>query len=138
MDKIADGTVIHAGTMNSGNPCIAAAQATIAILESESVHPRLFELGQRLMRGLAEVSRRAGQPLLVQGPGPMFHTGFTTRDRVGDFRDTLAYDKPRYAKFVAGMQENGIRLIGRGLWYISAAHTTAEIDQAISTAESVL
>src|SRR5262249_23025173 len=66
MQKIADGTVIHAGTMNSGNPSIAAAQATLRVLESEAVHPRLFELGRRLMAGLREASQRAGKPLLVQ------------------------------------------------------------------------
>src|SRR5690606_11884157 len=33
MEWIADGRVIHAGTMNSGNPSIAAAAATIDVLE---------------------------------------------------------------------------------------------------------
>jgi glutamate-1-semialdehyde 2,1-aminomutase len=138
MEKIADGTVIHAGTMNSGQPSIAAAQATLDVLEAENVHPRLFELGRRLMDGLRDASSRAGRPLLVQGPGPMFHTGFTPMAEVRDFRETLTYDKPRYAAFVAAMQERGIRLIGRGLWYISAAHTREEIDRCIATAYEVL
>jgi len=138
MEKIADGTVIHAGTMNSGNPSIAAAQATLSVLENEAVHPRLFEHGRRLMSGLRDASQRAGKPLLIQGPGPMFHAGITSLDKVRDFRETLSYDKPRYAKFVAAMQERGIRLIGRGLWYLSAAHTQAEIDQAVETAYEVL
>ena len=138
MEKIADGTVIHAGTMNSGNPSIAAAQATLDVLESENVHPRLFELGRRLMEGLRDAAIRAGRPMLVQGPGPMFHAGFTPLTEVRDFRETLTYDKPRYAAFVAAMQERGIRLIGRGLWYISAAHTREEIDQCIATAYEVL
>lgn len=138
MQKIADGTVIHAGTMNSGNPSVAAARATLAVLEGERVHPRLFELGRRLMDGLREVSARAGRPLLVQGPGPMFHAGFTGLATIRDFRDTLSYDKPRYAAFVVAMQERGIRLIGRGLWYISAAHTTADIDRCVAaTAEAL-
>jgi glutamate-1-semialdehyde 2,1-aminomutase len=138
MEKIADGTVIHAGTMNSGNPSVAAAQATLRVLEDEAVHPRLFELGRRMMEGLRDTSKRAGNPILVQGPGPMFHTGFTKLERVRDYRETLTYDKPRYATFVAGMQERGIRLIGRGLWYISAAHTTDEIDRCVATAYDVL
>jgi hypothetical protein len=29
-------------------------------------------------------------------------------------------------------------LIGRGLWYVSAAHTLEEIDQCIDTARDVL
>ena len=51
---------------------LAAAQATLSVLENELVHPRLYELGQRLMRGLRDTSQAAGQPLLVQGPGGRF------------------------------------------------------------------
>jgi glutamate-1-semialdehyde 2,1-aminomutase len=138
MEKIANGTVIHAGTMNSGNPSVAAAQATLRVLEDEALHPRLFDLGRRLMEGLRDASMRAGAPLLVQGPGPMFHAGFTTLESVRDYRETLSYDKPRYAAFIAGMQDRGIRLIGRGLWYVSAAHSTQEIDHCIRTAFETL
>ncbi len=138
MEKIANGTVIHAGTMNSGNPSVAAAQATLRVLEGEAVHSRLLDLGRRLMEGVRDASQRAGTPLLVQGPGPMFHTGFTRLERVRDYRETLTYDKPRYAAFVAGMQERGIRLIGRGLWYISAAHTLQDIDRCVSAASDTL
>lgn len=68
----------------------------------------------------------------------MFHTGFTSLDKVRDFRDTLTYDKALYAAFVAGMQDRGIRLIGRGLWYISAAHTPQDIEHCVQTAAEVL
>jgi glutamate-1-semialdehyde 2,1-aminomutase len=138
MQPIADGTVIHAGTMNSGQPSVAAALATLSVLERDRVHDRITALGQRLMIGLRAAAAAARVPWLVQGLGPMFHTGFTTLQRVRDFRDTLRYDKPRHARFVAAMQERGIRLIGRGLWYISAAHTEADIDQAVHVATEVL
>lgn len=138
MRLIADGTVIHAGTMNSCNPCIAAAQATIDVLERDNVHEKLFRLGQRLMKGLQDVSEYSGQPFLIQGLGPMFHTGFTNLEKVRDYRETLSYDKAKFGKFVFGMQERGIRLIGRGLWYISGAHTDADIDHAVSVAGEVL
>jgi len=36
------------------------------------------------------------------------------------------------------MQDSGIRIIGRGLWYISAAHTEADIDEAVRKATEVL
>jgi len=137
MRPIADGTVIHAGTMNSGNPSIAAAMATLDVLESEKAHEKLFALGQRLIQGLRDSARASAAPVLIQGPGPMFHVGLTGADRVREFRDTFAYDKSKYAKFVAGMQERGVRLIGRGLWYISAAHTNEDIDRGIETAREV-
>ncbi len=138
MQLVADSTVIHAGTMNSGNPSVAAALATIEVLERDRVHERLFVLGERLMTGLRRVAAETGQPLLVQGPGPMFHAGFTGAERVRDYRETFRYDKAKYAAFVLSMQQRGIRLIGRGLWYLSAAHTEAEIDHAVAMAREVL
>ncbi len=138
MRLIADGAVIHAGTMNSGGPCIAAALATVRILERDRVLPRLRLLGRRLMAGLRRAAKRAGVPLLVQGPGPLFHAGFTALPAVRDYRDTLSYDKPRYGAFLDAMQRRRIRLIGRGLWYVSAAHTDADVDACIDAAEASL
>jgi glutamate-1-semialdehyde 2,1-aminomutase len=138
MEQIANGSVIHAGTMNSCNPTVAAALATLDVLEQQQVPERLKQLGLRLMEGLREVSRAAGRPMLVQGLGPMFHCGFTSASKVTDLRGVLTYDKATYGAFVSGMQERGIRLIGRGLWYISGAHVDADIDHAIKTAGEVL
>ena len=36
------------------------------------------------------------------------------------------------------MLDRGVRLIGRGIWYISAAHTEQDIDHAIDVAKEVL
>lgn len=138
MELIANGTVIHAGTMNSGNPTVAAALATIEVLEEDKVHERLFALGSRLRDGLREAAREAGQNLLVQGPGPMFHAGFTTLSEVNDFRGTLSYDKAKYAAFMRNLLEDGLRGIGRGLWYVSGAHTEADIDRALEIASRAL
>jgi len=138
MRLVSSGEVIHAGTMNSGHPSIAAALATLEVLARDNVHEKLFRLGKQLMDGLRDVARETDQPLLVQGPGPMFHVGFTSQNEVCDFRETFGYDKKKYASFLGQMQDKGIRLIGRGLWYISAAHNEAEIDRAIQTARAVL
>jgi glutamate-1-semialdehyde 2,1-aminomutase len=138
MRAIAESRVIHAGTMNSGNPSVAAAQATLEILARERVHERLESLGARLLAGLRRAAAATRQPLHVQGPGPMLHAGFTAAGSVRDYRDTLAYDRPRYAEFVGRMQDRGVRLIGRGTWYLSAAHTAEEIDQAVAAAHAVL
>src|SRR5579859_1267498 len=85
MRLIAESRVIHAGTMNSGNPCVAAALATIEVLERDKVHERLYRLGLKLMDGLRHEAAKVGMPVLIQGSGPMFHMGFTTRAQVVDF-----------------------------------------------------
>ena len=138
MQLVADGKVIHAGTMNSNNPCVAAALETVRVLEDENVHPRLYALGKKLMSGLRDAAEKAGQPLLVQGLGPMLHSGFTPLKEVRDYRESLSYDKKKLADFCGAMHEEGIRIIGRGLWYISAAHTERDIERAIETAARVL
>jgi len=138
MNVIEEGKVIHAGTMNSGNPTIAAALATISVLETEQPFERLFNLGKKLMEGLREAAITTNQNLLPQGPGPMFHTGFTNLNKVTDYRDTLTYDKAKLSRFVSGMHDRGLRIIGRGLWYISTVHTEHDIDCAIKTATAVL
>lgn len=138
MNLIAEGKVIHAGTLNGCNASVAAALATIDVLESENVHERLFKLGLRLMDGLRQAAKDAGQNVLIQGYGPMFHMGFTHLPAVRDAREAQTYNGARYAAFSRVMQESGVRLIGRGLWYISGAHTEAEIDEAIGKAAAAL
>ncbi|MBA4055513.1 MAG: aspartate aminotransferase family protein [Marivirga sp.] len=137
MNLIVEGKVIHAGTMNSSNSTVAAAVATLEVLESENVYDRIFNLGLQLMDGLREISSKHNSNLLVQGLGPMLHSGFTDLKEVYDFRDVLTYDKVKLNKFIAGMHDNGIRIIGRGLWYISAAHTEEDIITALRVASIV-
>lgn len=138
MELIAQGKVIHAGTMNSGNPSVAAALATLEVLEQEAPHKRIFEYGERLRNGLKVAAAKANKNLVIQGFGPIIHTGFCDAGPAKDYRDTLKYDKAKLAQFIAGLHDRGVRVIGRGLWYIGAAHNEADIDHAIEAAAEVL
>ncbi|MVZ64700.1 aminotransferase class III-fold pyridoxal phosphate-dependent enzyme [Sphingobacterium sp. DK4209] len=138
MDCISNSQVIHAGTMNSSNPTIAASLATITVLEEEQPYERMFYLGKKLMKGIEEAAATYNQNLKVFGLGPMFVTLFTDLDELVDYRDTLQSDKAKLGKFISTLQDHGIRVIGRGLWYISAVHTEADIDQAIIAVNEVL
>lgn len=138
MEEIASARVIHAGTMNAANPTVAAALATVSILERENPYPQMFALGDKLRQGLRKAAKATSQPLLVSGIGPIVHTGFTDKEEVADFRDVLSFDKGKLKDFVAGMHDRGLRVIGRGLWYISAVHTEAEVDQALEIATAAL
>ncbi len=137
MNLIVEGKVIHAGTMNSSNSTVAAAMGTLEVLESENVVERISKLGRQLMEGLSEIGKKHNSNFLVQGLGPMFHSGFTDLPAVYDFRDVLAYDKVKLSKFISGMHDKGVRIIGRGLWYISAAHTEKDIDTALNISAAV-
>lgn len=138
MKVVEEGTVIHAGTMNSGNPSVAAALTTVGCLERDAPYERMFNLGEKLRQGLRNAAAQAGQNMVVQGVGPMLHSGFSDAGEARDYRGTLSYDKSKLGRFIAGMHDRGIRIIGRGLWYVSAAHNEKDIDQAIASAEEVL
>lgn len=138
MALVDNSRVIHAGTLNGGNPTVAAALKTIEILERDQVTEDLFRLGKKLMTGIREIARESGANLLVQGLGPMFHTGFTDLHSVSDFRDTLSYDKKKLNQFISQMHEKGIRIISRGLWYISASHTDEHVEHTLNVVRDVL
>jgi glutamate-1-semialdehyde 2,1-aminomutase len=140
MELVANGAVLHAGTYNSNNPSIAAAVATLTVLEAggAQLYERLRGLGLRLKRGLEEAARLSGYQVLVTGPGQVIHMSFTDRRSTVNFRDTLECDSKQYGEFVKRMLDRGIRLIGRGIWYLSVAHTEQDIEHAISVASEVL
>lgn len=138
MELISEGKVIHAGTMNSGNPSVAAALATLKVLEEEQPHDRMFSLGKQLMDGIVRAAAAGNHSILVEGPGPMFSISFTPLEKTTDYRDTLQADRAKLSKFVAGLHNEGIRIIGRGLWYINALHTESDIKKALVAVEKVL
>jgi glutamate-1-semialdehyde 2,1-aminomutase len=140
MQAIEDNRVYHAGTVNSNNVCVAAALATVEILERDERKAlnHIIQLGRKLRDGIKEIGQRSPHAVLVQGPGPMFHMGFTQRQEVREYRDTLDYNAGLYAEFCQRMLDHNIRLIGRGLWYVSAAHTEEDVQHALHVVEVVL
>lgn len=139
MERMADGTVMHAGTYNSNNPSIAAAAATVEILESDTeLYDRIQSLGLRLQDGLRATAIDAGYKTLISGPGQMTHMAFTSCPKLTSYRDCLENDGGKYAEFAKGLLDRGVRVIGRGIWYISSVHTEQDIDLAVRIAGEVL
>jgi glutamate-1-semialdehyde 2,1-aminomutase len=139
MDLIASGRVVHAGTLN-GNPiALAAAQAALDILmrDDGAVYGPLLARGERLRAGLETALRSAGCQVLTSGVGSVFQLSFMPR-RARHYRDTLAADAMRYSDFAIGMLDEGILLPHDGRWYLSTAHTEADVDFTLSAAQRVV
>jgi len=138
MERFATGEVMHAGTLNAQNGCVAAALATIRELESQfpEIYNRLAAMTQTLASALSKAASKYGHALVVQGVGPVFHLGFTRAEAIKDYRDTLTCDKGKYGRFCDAMRERGVRLIGRGIWYVSAVHTPEDIEICSQAAEA--
>jgi glutamate-1-semialdehyde 2,1-aminomutase len=139
MQKIIDGTVVHAGTLN-GNPlCLAASKWCLDHVKSlGDQHPRVATaLGQQLMTGLRDLADQHDIPLRPQGPGPAFHAVMlkpgAAEGPIKDYRDYVSrQDSTRWAHLRRCLLDHGVRAIERGLWFISLAHSENDIRDALA------
>jgi glutamate-1-semialdehyde 2,1-aminomutase len=136
MDVLATGEVLHGGTYNGNPPAMAAARATLEALSADdgAAFRTMTEVGRSLMDGLRAAGEEAGVPVLVQGPGPVFHTWISTRDAIDDPRSARAEGADEYAVFIEAMVRRGVRPIPGGRWYVSAAHTADHVAQTVQVA----
>lgn len=133
------GKVFVGGTYNGHPVGSAAALATIAALEDGSVYERTFRLGDRMRAGLAEIGGRLGIEMTVAGFGSVF-TPYFMSGQIDRYEDLLRNDTAMDVGFRSGMTERGIFMLPLPIKrnHISAAHTEADIDRTLETAEVVL
>lgn len=149
MGQLAKGAVNHSGTFNGNTVATAAALATMSVLQEggEALYSGLWEMGRRLMHGLAEAARSAGVVAHVQGPGPMFWmwifrdrlpTSVEEQGRIRFLWEAAEADMAAYDRFRLEMRERGVRLMPGGRWYVSTAHTGADIERTVEAARESL
>lgn len=133
------GKVFVGGTYNGHPVGSAAALATIAALEDGTIYERTFRLGDRMRSGLAEIAGRLGIEMVSAGFGSVF-TPYFMSGKVERYEDLLANDTARDLAFRQGMCERGIFMLPMPIKrnHISAAHTEADIDRTLETAEIVM
>ncbi|MDR7481042.1 MAG: aspartate aminotransferase family protein [Armatimonadota bacterium] len=136
LESVAAGQVLHAGTFNGHVTTLVAARATLDVLAANggAVYHELTTRGRALMQGLRDAAHAAGIPVLVQGPGPVFHLWITDLREVTDARVARAAGTEAYARFALAMLRHGVRLIPGGRWYLCAAHTDEHIAQTVAAA----
>ena len=138
MERLAPaGPVYQAGTL-SGNPvAVAAGLAQLRLLDA-AAYARLEEAATRLCDGLDRVFADAGVAARIPRVGSLFSVFFTDRD-VTDYDQARATDHGRYARFFNGMLARGHYLPPSGYeaWFVSTAHTDADIDATVAAAADV-
>lgn len=98
---------------------MAAALATIDILESTDAIDRIWQSGARLLEGLVEIVRDTGLPAEPVGYSPMPFLRFD-----------VAHPRVK-AEFFARTTAGGVLLHPDHQWFLSAAHTTHDVDTAL-------
>jgi glutamate-1-semialdehyde 2,1-aminomutase len=122
----------YSATFHGETSAIAAALATIRIVREERVQQRVHDLGQRLIDGLnALVAASSVSALAYAEPLPaMPFFKFTEPDAELNAELTRTF----YREVLA----LGSLLHPRHLWFLSAAHTEADVDQTLEASGSAL
>lgn len=142
MDLLLEKKVVSGGTFGRYPLGLAAALASIRILESDdgAFYRKIDHIQKQLTDGLKEISQRLGIPMFIQGTRGVFITRFMETDRevaytVTDFAGVDTQKERRWAELMA---EEGIILMFGGRFYISSAHTGADVDRTLDGAERVM
>lgn len=115
-------------TYFANSEAMAAALSCIRTLQSEASIDRVWAMGQRLKDGLIQVMADHGDIASVCGYAPCPFVAF----------DRLEPDHGERAKeiFFANTAANGLLLHPSHHWYVSAAHSAADIDQTIDICDT--
>lgn len=142
MDLIAQDKVLRAGTLNANRVVIAAANATLSILERDNgkVYDHLYRLGGKLMKGIRDIIERLDVEAIVQGLGPMFQIYFTKLKKVENSRDSAQSRFQVHQDFIWKLVAKGIfpRPSQMGEFYVTAAHTDEDVAVTLGVIEEVL
>jgi glutamate-1-semialdehyde 2,1-aminomutase len=136
MEQIAVGRVIHAGTLNGNVIALSAAKAVLDVLARDdgARFRDLHRLGARLRDGLKEILSAHGHHVITSGEGSVFSLLFLEQ-QPRSYRDLLSADRELYADFALALLDGGVLTLPDGRWYISTAHTDADIDATLAAVE---
>jgi glutamate-1-semialdehyde 2,1-aminomutase len=138
MDIVGKG-VAHGGTYAGNVVGVAAADATLDLLQSKPILETIAERGRKLQAGLKDIFEDAGIPVLFTGHPNMF--SFTIGiERMTNQRDWAKSDQGYYERLSAAARERGVMpdIDPREPWFLSYSHSEADIDETLNVMEDVV
>ncbi|GMW00369.1 MAG: glutamate-1-semialdehyde 2,1-aminomutase [Candidatus Hydrogenedentota bacterium] len=133
---------VHAGTYNANPLAMAATVAALEFLKEEGGAnlQRAHTHGQQLWDGLSNIAGELKFPLQLRGVPSVFSTSVVPESAtpVVDFRTALQADAETANAFWRDMHHRGVQFTAFGIWFLSTAHTKADIDQTLAAARESL
>lgn len=131
--------VSQGGTYNNNKPGVAAAHATLSLLQSQPILETIAARGQRLMDGLKAIFAEAGIPACISGYPAMFSFAVGV-ESVTNQRDWNESDKDYYLRLVEAATERGVMPDHdpREPWFLCYSHGDAEIDETLNVMQDVV
>ncbi len=142
MDLILEGRVVSGGTHGRYPLGLAATLASVKMLEKDNgaFYRKIDSIQKPLMDGLKEIGKRHGIPLFIQGTRGVFITRFIDigKEVVYDIRDFALVDMQKERRWAELMAQEGVILMFGGRFYISSAHTGADVSRTLECADSAM
>ncbi len=125
--------VAQGGTYNNNKPGVAAAWATLTVLENEPVMQKLNERGTRLMAGIDQILTEAGLVHCMNGYPAMFSYAIGA-EKVTSQRDWSVTDQNLYLEIIDALIERGVMPDhdAREPWFLCYGHGDKEIDDTLT------
>ncbi len=140
MAVVEPGRVAHGGTYCGNVVAATAANATLEIIETQSVIESIFANGQRLMDGIRTILRCAGVPHAVTGVPSMFSVLLGKDEPPTDYRSYSEFDGELFGLLGAELIRRGILVDDdpREPWFMSYSHSAAVIDESLNLVEDAV
>jgi glutamate-1-semialdehyde 2,1-aminomutase len=123
------------GTLN-GNPISATAGlAALQVLERPGTYERLHQIGGRLRREITAIGARYGFNAQTPGEDAVFGVRFTDRAELRSWEDLLTADTQLGLRWGIELIKRGILVNPNEKFYISLAHTDADVDRTLEAVE---
>jgi len=133
------GPVYQAGTM-SGNPVVmAAGYATLTKLyNNPNLYEHLERLAAKLQKGLIDIAKEKGIPMVVNRCGSMLTAFFTDKFDVKNYSDAKSCDTLMYAKYFEHMIKSGINISPSQFEavFLCVKHTDEDIEKFLEAFKS--
>jgi glutamate-1-semialdehyde 2,1-aminomutase len=125
--------VSQGGTYCSNAVGVAAADATLELLEDGQILKAIDAQGRKLAAGLSEILTDADIPHRIQGPGAMFGLLFMEDEPV-EFRDMRKHNADLYEAIATELVAHGVipDPDAREPWFLSAAHDDTAIGETLN------
>ena len=138
METIGHG-VAQGGTFNNNKPGVAAAYATLEIMQTQPILETIVQRGSRLMEGIQKILAEAGIPACISGYPAMFSFAIGV-EKVTNQRDWGKSERDYYLRLVEAATERGVMPDHdpREPWFLCYSHSETDIDETLNVMQDVV
>lgn len=131
--------VSQGGTYTNNKPGVAAAYATLDLIQNQPILQTIAQRGRRLMDGLKQIFAEAGIPVCIQGYPAMFSFAVGV-EKVVNQREWNHSDKEYYLRLMEAAYERGVMpdYDPREPWFLCYTHGEVEIDKTLNVMQDVV